>query len=134
MYYSFTYPAGQQFLESFYFPLNYSLLSNKLFSKAPGIKQLTFYDFFLFLAIAFDLTRSFFFICRFLLPHQLVSFHLSASRRNSAGLLQPWLLILVGGFRLGFATGCGNDSLCSRTIYCARHPTRLRKGCRGVAG
>uniref|UniRef100_A0A3P9LDQ9 Uncharacterized protein n=1 Tax=Oryzias latipes TaxID=8090 RepID=A0A3P9LDQ9_ORYLA len=45
------------------------------------------------------------------LPPELVIFYPSAPRGDSAGLLRPWLFVLVGGFRLDIAAGCGANCL-----------------------
>ena len=80
-----------------------------------------------------DLTRFSSPIYRFLLPPQLVSFHLSAPGRNPSRPLKPRLLLLAGGFGMGAAVGRGDDSLYSWASCCARHPARLREGCGVVA-
>uniref|UniRef100_A0A3B3C0Z6 Uncharacterized protein n=1 Tax=Oryzias melastigma TaxID=30732 RepID=A0A3B3C0Z6_ORYME len=58
-----------------------------------------------------------------LLPPELVIFYPPAPRGDSAGLFQPGLFLLVGGFRLDIAAGCGAGHLCHRTSCRAKHFT-----------
>lgn len=64
-------------------------------------------------------------VSRFLLPPELVIFYPSAPRGDSAGLFRPWLFILVGGFRLDIAAGCGANCLYHRTSRRGKHFTWL---------
>lgn len=96
--------------------------------------------FFLFLTVMLGLTRDLVFnppfstsAFRFLLPPQLVPFHLSAPGGDQSRPLQPGLLLLVRGLWVGPPAGGGDDRLHCRTSDCTRHPAGFGEGCGVVA-